>query len=98
MSTTEQGRKTTMTRNLDPNTSGLAFFGAELRRLRLAAGWSQERCGDQMGYSGDLVGKESYSKEVSDEDQQPGDLDHGQQRTTAVVHSRSLVCVNGPLL
>jgi transcriptional regulator with XRE-family HTH domain len=46
-----------MTRKLDAARSPLAFYGAELRRLRQVAGWSQDRCGDEMGFSGDLVGK-----------------------------------------
>ncbi len=46
-----------MTRALDPASSPLGLFGSELRRLRLAVGWSQEKCGDEMGFSGDAVGK-----------------------------------------
>jgi transcriptional regulator with XRE-family HTH domain len=38
-------------------SSPLAFFGAELRRARLAAGMTQDRLGDELGYSGDQVGK-----------------------------------------
>jgi len=44
-------------RELDPGASPLAFFGAELRRARAAAGLSQEQLGQRMGYSGALVGK-----------------------------------------
>jgi transcriptional regulator with XRE-family HTH domain len=35
----------------------MAFFGAELRRARLAAGMSQEQLGRTLSFSGDLVGK-----------------------------------------
>ena len=44
-------------RDLDASTSPLAFFGAELRFARLAAGLSQEQLGRRLGFSGDLVGK-----------------------------------------
>jgi transcriptional regulator with XRE-family HTH domain len=43
-------------RDLDAASSVLAFFGAELRRLRTAAGMSQEELGQQISYSGSLVG------------------------------------------
>jgi transcriptional regulator with XRE-family HTH domain len=46
-----------MTRELDPGASPLAFFGAELRRARAAAGLSQEQLGQRIGYSAALVGK-----------------------------------------
>lgn len=42
--------------DLDPSSSVLAFFGAELRRLRSAAGMSQEDLGQRVCYSGSLVG------------------------------------------
>lgn len=35
----------------------MAFFGAELRRARLSAGWSQEQLGRRLSFSADLVGK-----------------------------------------
>jgi transcriptional regulator with XRE-family HTH domain len=35
----------------------MAFFGAELRRARMAAGLSQDQLGRQLNFSGDLVGK-----------------------------------------
>jgi transcriptional regulator with XRE-family HTH domain len=44
-------------RDLDASASPLAFFGAELRYARLAAGLSQEQLGRRLGFSGDLVGK-----------------------------------------
>jgi transcriptional regulator with XRE-family HTH domain len=43
-------------RDLDPSSSVLAFFGAELRRLRTVAGVSQEELGQRITYSGSLVG------------------------------------------
>lgn len=43
-------------KNLNPSSSPAAFFGAELRRLRTKAGWTQEQLGDQINYSGALVG------------------------------------------
>jgi transcriptional regulator with XRE-family HTH domain len=46
-----------VTRELDPGASPLAFFGAELRRARAAAGLSQEQLGQRIGYSAALVGK-----------------------------------------
>lgn len=35
----------------------MAFFGAELRQARVAAGLSQEQLGRRLNFSGDLVGK-----------------------------------------
>jgi transcriptional regulator with XRE-family HTH domain len=46
-----------MTRNLDATRSPTAFFGAELRRARLAAGLTQDQLGRELSFSGDLVGK-----------------------------------------
>jgi hypothetical protein len=46
-----------MTRDLDAARSPLAFFGAELRRARTAAGMSQDQLGRDLSFSGDLVGK-----------------------------------------
>ncbi len=46
-----------MKRNLDATRSPMAFLGAELRRVRLAAGMSQEQLGRELNFSGDLVGK-----------------------------------------
>jgi transcriptional regulator with XRE-family HTH domain len=43
-------------RDLDPSSSVVAFFGAELRRLRSAVGISQEDLGQRISYSGSLVG------------------------------------------
>jgi transcriptional regulator with XRE-family HTH domain len=46
-----------MTRILDGSVSPIAFFGAELRRVREDAGMSQEQLGRAISFSGDLVGK-----------------------------------------
>jgi transcriptional regulator with XRE-family HTH domain len=51
-----------MTRNLDATRSPVAFFGAELRRVRVAAGLSQEQLGRQLSFSGDMVGKVETSE------------------------------------
>jgi len=40
----------------------MAFFGAELRRARLAAGLSQDQLGRELNFSGDLVGKVETSE------------------------------------
>ncbi|WP_405853700.1 helix-turn-helix transcriptional regulator [Streptomyces sp. NBC_00090] len=39
-------------KELDPESSPQAAFGARLRRLREERGWSQEELGSRMGYSG----------------------------------------------
>jgi transcriptional regulator with XRE-family HTH domain len=44
-------------RDLDPGASLLAFFGAELRRARLAAGLSMDELGRDIHYSGAQVGR-----------------------------------------
>jgi transcriptional regulator with XRE-family HTH domain len=44
-------------RVLDPGSSLLAFFGAELRRRRTAAGLSQDQLGHAITYSAALVGR-----------------------------------------
>lgn len=43
-------------RDLDPAASVLAFFGTELRRLRTAAGLSQEELGHRVSCSASLIG------------------------------------------
>jgi len=43
-------------RQPDPASSPAALFGAEIRRLREAQGWSQDTLGDKLSYSGQLVG------------------------------------------
>ena len=44
-------------RVLDPGSSLLAFFGAELRRRRVAAGMSQDQLGQAINFSAALVGR-----------------------------------------
>ncbi len=44
-------------RELDPGANLRAYFGAELRRARLAAGKSQEQLGRETNYSAGQVGK-----------------------------------------
>lgn len=43
--------------SVDPNAGLLNFFGAELRRGRMAAGLSQDQLVQRLGYSGAQVGK-----------------------------------------
>jgi transcriptional regulator with XRE-family HTH domain len=43
-------------RQTDPASSPAALFGAEVRRLREAQGWSQDALGEKVSYSGQLVG------------------------------------------
>ncbi|MEU3981168.1 helix-turn-helix transcriptional regulator [Streptomyces sp. NPDC026672] len=42
---------------LDPGASPLDFYGSELRRLREAAGLTQQQLGDVIAYTGSLVGQ-----------------------------------------
>ena len=55
-------------RNVDGTASRLAFFGAELRRIRMAAGLSQEQLGQRIGYSGPLIGKAEIGERAPSED------------------------------
>ena len=55
-------------RDLDPGASVLAFFGAELRRCRLAADLSQEQLGQRVSYSAALVGLIENAKRVPSRD------------------------------
>ncbi|MFD8969340.1 helix-turn-helix domain-containing protein [Streptomyces sp. NPDC059568] len=45
------------TRDLDPSASPLDYYGAELRRLREAAGLSQRQLGDIIFCTGSLIGQ-----------------------------------------
>ena len=51
-------------RVLDPGSSLLAFFGAELRRRRAAAGMSQDQLGHAINYSAALVGRVEIGERV----------------------------------
>lgn len=66
----ESGRTALMplTRELDPAASPLAFFGAELRLARAAAGLSQEQLGQRIGYSAALVGKVETGERAPSQD------------------------------
>jgi len=55
-------------RNVDGTASPLAFFGAELRRIRNEAGLSQEQLGQRIGYSGTLIGKVEIGERTPSED------------------------------
>jgi transcriptional regulator with XRE-family HTH domain len=55
-------------RELDPSASPLDFFGAELRRARTAAGFSQEQLGQRIGYSGAQVGKVETGERAPSQD------------------------------
>jgi transcriptional regulator with XRE-family HTH domain len=55
-------------RVLDPGSSLLAFFGAELRRRRAAAGMSQEQLGHAINYSAALVGRVEIGERVPSPD------------------------------
>jgi transcriptional regulator with XRE-family HTH domain len=55
-------------RELDPGASPLAFFGAELRRARMAAGLSQEQLGQRVGYSAAQVGKVETGERSASQD------------------------------
>ena len=51
------GAEMPLVRELDPSAGPFQFFGAELRRARTAAGFSQDQLGGRLGYSGAQVGK-----------------------------------------
>ena len=55
-------------RVLDPGSSLLAFFGAELRRRRGAAGLSQDQLGHAINYSEALVGRVEVGERVPSPD------------------------------
>lgn len=51
-----------MPRPVGLSSSPAALFGAEVRRLREAQGWSQDALGDKLSYSGQLVGLIEHAK------------------------------------
>jgi transcriptional regulator with XRE-family HTH domain len=55
-------------RELDPGASTLAFFGAELRRHRVAAGLSQDDLGRAINFSGALVGRVEMAERMPSQD------------------------------
>ncbi len=55
-------------RELDPSASPLAFYGAELRRFREAAGLTQQQLGDIVYCSGSLVGQIETAKKLPTRD------------------------------
>jgi transcriptional regulator with XRE-family HTH domain len=55
-------------RELDPGASTLAFFGAELRRHRIAAGLSQDDLGRAISFSGALVGRVEMAERMPSQD------------------------------
>jgi transcriptional regulator with XRE-family HTH domain len=55
-------------RELDPGASTLAFFGAELRRHRTAAGMSQDDLGHAINFSGALVGRVEMAERMPSHD------------------------------
>jgi transcriptional regulator with XRE-family HTH domain len=57
-----------LSRDLDPGASLLAFFGAELRRRRAAAGMSQDQLGHEVNFSAALVGRIELGERVPSPD------------------------------
>jgi transcriptional regulator with XRE-family HTH domain len=55
-------------RELDPGASTLAFFGAELRRHRIAASLSQDDLGRVINFSGALVGRVEMAERMPSQD------------------------------
>ncbi|SDH83674.1 Helix-turn-helix domain-containing protein [Sinosporangium album] len=53
---------------LDPTTSPLAFFGAELRKCRVRAGLSQEQLAERIAFSPSLVGFIERAQRMPSED------------------------------
>lgn len=64
----EVGPSVPALRELDPAASVLAFFGAELRRLRGGTGMSQEQLAAQISYSAALVGMVENARRVPSRD------------------------------
>jgi transcriptional regulator with XRE-family HTH domain len=57
-----------LSRELDPGASPLAFFGAELRRQRVAASLSQDELGRVIMFSGALVGRIEMAERMPSRD------------------------------
>jgi transcriptional regulator with XRE-family HTH domain len=57
-----------LSRDLDPGASLLAFFGAELRRRRVATGMSQDQLGQEINFSAALVGRVEVGERVPSPD------------------------------
>jgi transcriptional regulator with XRE-family HTH domain len=57
-----------LSRDLDPGASLLAFFGAELRRRRVATGMSQDQLGQEINFSAALVGRIELGERVPSPD------------------------------
>src|ERR1017187_4756636 len=57
-----------LSRELDPGASPLAFFGAELRRQRVAAGLSQDELGRVIMFSGALAGRIEMAERMPSQD------------------------------
>jgi transcriptional regulator with XRE-family HTH domain len=55
-------------RDLDSAASVLAFFGAELRRLRTDADMSQEQLAERVNYSAALVGMVETARRMPSRD------------------------------
>lgn len=55
-------------KDLNPSDGPLAFFGSELRRLRVEAGWTQEQLGDEINYSAALVGMVETARRMPSRD------------------------------
>ena len=55
-------------RDLDPAASVLAYFGAELRRLRMGAELSQEQLAEMINYSATLVGMVETARRMPSRD------------------------------
>lgn len=55
-------------RELDPGASPLAFFGAELRRQRVAAGMSQDDLGRAVMFSAALIGRIEMAERMPSQD------------------------------
>ncbi|MEU6312719.1 helix-turn-helix transcriptional regulator [Streptomyces sp. NPDC047014] len=55
-------------RDIDPSESPLAYYGSELRRLREAAGFKQQRLGDIIYCTGSLIGMVENGRRIPTRD------------------------------